>query len=52
MQFEMIEVSVPAIAFRHSSGILPDVQVIDLDGCTAASLLGISACGDGELSAE
>ncbi|WP_172407841.1 hypothetical protein [Microbacterium sp. AISO3] len=49
MQFE---VSVPAIAFRHSSGILFDVQVIDLDRRTVVSLPGISACGEGEPPAE
>lgn len=51
-EIEAVEVSVPAIALQHSSGILLDVQVIDLDGRTVVSLLGISACGEGEPPAE
>lgn len=51
-EFETVEVSVPAIALKHSSGMLLDVQVIDLDGRTVVSLLGVSACGEGEPPAE
>ncbi|WP_274179304.1 hypothetical protein [Microbacterium plantarum] len=51
-KFETVEVSVPAIALKHSSGMLLDVQVIDLDGRTVVSLLGVSACGEGKPPAE
>ncbi|WP_143738904.1 hypothetical protein [Microbacterium sp. Yaish 1] len=51
-EFETVQVSVPAIALKHSSGMLLDVQVIDLDGRTVVSLLGVSACGEGEPPAE
>lgn len=51
-EFETVEVSVPAIALKHSSGMILDVQVIDLDGRTVVSLLGVSACGEGEPPAE
>jgi hypothetical protein len=51
-EIEAVEVSVPAIALQHSSGMLLDVQVTDLDGRTVVSLLGISACGEGEPPAE
>lgn len=38
----------PAVALEHSSGILLDVQVIEFEGRTEVSLLGLSACGEGQ----
>lgn len=47
-EVDSVEVSVPAVALEHSSGILLDVQVIEHEGRTEVSLLGLSACGEGQ----